>query len=115
MLHAGDGNRVRGDAHVGRDFGCIRRRLPRRGDLCWVPALWQERFGSDAIAGIVGLMAGSYVYAETSDYLGTTIQKIGNRGRIMLPDLISMRITVFLVIFVPLLVSSLFLLQRLAP
>ncbi len=81
----------------------------------WVPALWQERFGSDAIAGIVGLMAGSYVCAETSDYLGTTIQKIGNRGRIMLPDLISMRITVFLVIFVPLLVSSLFLLQRLAP
>jgi uncharacterized membrane protein YedE/YeeE len=69
----------------------------------------------DAIAGIVGLMVGSFVYAETSDYLSATIQRIGNRGRIMLPDLIGMRVTVFVVIFVPLLVSSLFILQRLTP
>lgn len=67
----------------------------------------------DAIAGIVGLMAGSYVYAETSDYLSATIQKIGNRGRIMLPDLIGVRVTVFLVLFVPLLVSGLLMLERL--
>lgn len=69
----------------------------------------------DAIAGIVGLMVGSYVYAETSDYLSATIQRIGNRGHIMLPDLIRMRVTVFLVIFVPLLVASLFILQNLTP
>ena len=69
----------------------------------------------DAIAGIVGLMVGSYVYAETSDYLSATIQRIGTRGRIMLPDLIGMRVTVFLVIFVSLLVSSLFLLDRFGP
>jgi len=69
----------------------------------------------DAIAGIAGLMAGSYVYAETSDYLGSTILKVGNRGRIMLPDIIGMRVTGFLVIFVSLLVASLFILQRLAP
>lgn len=56
---------------------------------------------------------GSYVYAETSNYLSATIQRIGNRGRIMLPDLIGMRVNVFLVIFVSLLVSSLFILQRL--
>ncbi|MDP2128879.1 MAG: YeeE/YedE thiosulfate transporter family protein, partial [Pseudohongiella sp.] len=42
----------------------------------------------DAIAGIAGLMAGSYVYAETSDYLSATIQRVGDRGRIMLPDLL---------------------------
>ena len=65
--------------------------------------------------GIVGLMVGSYVYAETSDYLSTTIKRIGNRGRIMLPDLIGMRVTVHLLIFVSLLVSSLFILQRLTP
>ena len=64
-------------------------------------ALGQGNF--DAIAGIAGLMAGSYIYAETSDYLSATIHTLGNRGRIMLPDLIGMRVTVFLMIFVPLL------------
>ena len=86
------------------------------GLLGYCPGIGAAALGQgnyDAIAGIVGLMVGSYVYAETSDYLSATIQKIGNRGRIMLPDLIGMRVTVFLVIFVPLLVSSLFILQRL--
>jgi len=69
----------------------------------------------DAIFGIVGLMTGSYLFAETSDYLGATIQKIGNRGSIMLPDLLGMRLTVFLLIFVPLLGLSLLTLERLAP
>ena len=67
----------------------------------------------DAIAGIMGLMVGSYVYAETSGYLSATIQRIGDRGRIMLPDLIGMRVPVFLVIFVSLLVVALVILQRL--
>lgn len=67
----------------------------------------------DAIAGIVGLMIGSYVYAGTSGYLSATIESVGNRGRIMLPDLIGMRVTIFLVIFVPLLGLSLFVLERL--
>ena len=57
----------------------------------------------DAIAGIVGLIAGSYLYAETSDFLSGTIQKVGSRGRIMLPDLIGMQLKVFLITFVPLL------------
>jgi uncharacterized protein len=76
-------------------------------------ALGQGNF--DAIAGIAGLMVGSYIYAETSDYISATIHKIGTRGRIMLPDLIHMRFSVFLVIFVPLLVSSLFILRQVAP
>lgn len=69
----------------------------------------------DAIAGILGLMAGSYLYAETSGYLSSTIQKIGNRGGIMLPDLPGMRLTVFLAVFVPLLGLGLLLLDRWAP
>ena len=67
----------------------------------------------DAIAGIAGLMAGSYLYAETSDWLSATIQKIGNRGGIMLPDLLGMRLVVFLALFVPVLVLALFALDRL--
>ena len=78
-----------------------------------VVALGQGNF--DAIAGILGLMAGSYVYAETSGYLGSTIQKIGNRGCIMLPDLLGMRLAVFLAMFVPLLVLGLFVMAQLAP
>lgn len=68
----------------------------------------------DAIAGIAGLMAGSYVYAETSDYLSATIQKIGDRGNLMLPHLVGMRLTVFLVAFVPLLGLTLLVLDRFA-
>jgi len=78
-----------------------------------VAALGQGNY--DAIAGILGLMAGSYFYAETSGYLGSTIQKIGNRGGIMLPDLLGMRLAVFLAVFVPLLVLGLFVMAQLAP
>lgn len=78
-----------------------------------VAALGQGNF--DAIAGILGLMAGSYFYAETSGYLASSIQKIGNRGRIMLPDVLGMPLAVFLAVFVPLLVLGLFAVVKLAP
>ena len=78
-----------------------------------IAALGQGNY--DAIAGILGLMAGSYFFAETSGYLGSTIQKIGNRGEIMLPDLLGMRLSVFLALFIPLLVLGLFVMARLAP
>ena len=76
-------------------------------------ALGQGNF--DAIAGIAGLMAGSYLFAETSDYVSATIQKIGNRGKIMLPDLVGINLAVFVVLFVPLLALGLVLLERWAP
>lgn len=66
----------------------------------------------DALPGILGLMAGSYLYAETSSYLSATIQTIGSRGRIMLPDLLGMRLALFLTLFVPLLGVALFVLER---
>jgi uncharacterized membrane protein YedE/YeeE len=78
-----------------------------------VVALGQGSY--DAIAGILGLMVGSYFYAETSGYLSSTIQKIGNRGDIMLPDLLGMRVAVFLAVFVPLLILGLFVMAQLAP
>jgi uncharacterized membrane protein YedE/YeeE len=78
-----------------------------------VVALGQGNY--DAIAGLLGLMVGSYLYAETSNYLGSTIRKIGNRGGIMLPDVLGMRLVVFLAVFVPLLVLGLFVMALLAP
>lgn len=66
----------------------------------------------DAIAGILGLMVGSHVYAEMSNRLGSTVLTWGNRGMIMLPDLIGMRVHVFLWVFVPLLGAALYVLER---
>lgn len=78
-----------------------------------VAALGQGNY--DAIAGVLGLMAGSYLYAETSGFLSSTIQKIGNRGGIMLPDLLGMRLVVFCAVFVPLLGLGLLAMEQLAP
>jgi hypothetical protein len=69
----------------------------------------------DAAAGMLGLMAGSYLYAETSGILGSTILKIGDRGRIQWPDVLGIRLAVFLAVFVPLLVLLLLVIAWLAP
>lgn len=69
----------------------------------------------DAIAGIMGLLAGSYLYAELSGYLDSTILKWGNRGRIMLPDLMGARLVIFIICFVPLLILILFGIEKYFP
>lgn len=67
----------------------------------------------DAIAGIAGLVAGSHVYAESSAALQGSMLMRGDRGGIMLPDLIRMRLGVFLACFVPLLAAALWVIERL--
>ena len=69
----------------------------------------------DAVAGIAGLLVGSYLYAELSRSLGATILAWGNRGGIMLPDLIGVRLLPFLLVFAPLLVGALVLLHSISP
>ncbi|MGZ8291621.1 MAG: YeeE/YedE thiosulfate transporter family protein [Telluria sp.] len=69
----------------------------------------------DAIAGIGGLLAGSYVYAELSRPLGSTVLAWGNRGGIMLPDLFGMRLLPFLALFTPMLLAALLALAWIAP
>jgi uncharacterized membrane protein YedE/YeeE len=49
-------------------------------------ALGQGNF--DAIAVIAGMMAGSYLFAEASGWLGKTVNKWGERGEMRLPDLV---------------------------
>ena len=44
------------------------------------------------IAGILGLMVGSPVYAEMSHGLNARVLTWGNRGGIMLPDLVGLRL-----------------------
>ncbi|MBA2658024.1 MAG: YeeE/YedE family protein [Nitrosospira sp.] len=69
----------------------------------------------DAVAGVFGLIAGSYVYAEMSGYLDSTILKWGTRGKIMLPDLLGARLSRFIVSFIPLLGLVLFGIEKYFP
>jgi uncharacterized membrane protein YedE/YeeE len=68
----------------------------------------------DAIAGIAGLMLGSYLFAEASGWLGKTLMKVGDRGKLMLPEVIGVSLPVFLMVFVPLLIAALFAVDRFA-
>ncbi len=69
----------------------------------------------DAVAGIAGLLAGSYLYAELSKKLSTNVLAWGDRGCIQLPDLIGVRTTPFLIVFAPLLGVALWVLYLYFP
>ena len=69
----------------------------------------------DAIAGVLGLLVGSYLYAEMSGFLDSTVQKWGNRGKILLPDMINVSRGVFIVGFVLFLGVTLYFLERSFP
>ena len=66
----------------------------------------------DALAGISGLIAGSYFYAESSGLLDRTFLKWGDRGKLMLPELVGVSPAVFILVFVPLLVAVLVVVER---
>lgn len=66
----------------------------------------------DAIAGVLGLIVGSHLYAESSGALKGNLLAWGDRGTIMLPDLVHMRRGVFVAGFVPLLVVALWAIER---
>lgn len=57
----------------------------------------------DAVAGIAGLLAGSYLFAEWSRKLGANVLTWGDRGCITLPGLVGVRTAPFLMVFAPLL------------
>ena len=66
----------------------------------------------DAIFGIIGLMAGSYIYAEISGALERTVKKWGDYGKITLPDVIHIPRAVVVPVVAMFLVGVLFLLQK---
>ena len=59
-------------------------------------------------------MAGSYLFAETSGLLGKTLMKWGDRGKLMLPEIVGMRLATFLMIWIPVLIAVLVVIDRLA-
>ncbi len=66
----------------------------------------------DAIGGVAGLMVGSYLYAEMSGTLDRTINKWGDRGKLTLPDIVGMKRSTFLLIWLPLLTMVLYAMDR---
>jgi len=66
----------------------------------------------DAIAGIAGMMLGSFLYAELSESLEKTLLKVGDRGKLMLPELVGLSLPTFLLVFIPLLIVCLVAMDR---
>ena len=68
----------------------------------------------DAISGVAGLMIGSYLFAEASKSLEKTLMKVGDRGKLMLPEVAGLSLPTFLLIFLPLLTAILFAIEQYA-
>ncbi len=66
----------------------------------------------DALAVMAGLMAGSYLFAEISGWLGRTVERWGDRGELLLPDLLRVKRGPFVVGFSVLLIAVLLLIGR---
>lgn len=69
----------------------------------------------DALFGMAGLVAGSWVFAEFSAFLKMTLEKWGDLGKVLLPDLLHVPRGVFVVVFAVLLTVGLFVLERAFP
>lgn len=69
----------------------------------------------DALFGMVGLVAGSWIFAEFSAALKKTAEKWGDLGKVLLPDVLHVPRGVFVVIFAVLLTVGLFALERAFP
>lgn len=67
----------------------------------------------DAVAAIIGLLVGSYIFAEVSGGLKKTVMKWGDRGKVMLPELVKVSLLTFLMVWIPTLLAVLFAVDRL--
>ena len=66
----------------------------------------------DALFGMVGLIAGSWIFAELSGWTKRTVEKWGDFGKVTLPDLLHMPTDAFAIGFAVLLTAILFVLHR---
>ncbi len=69
----------------------------------------------DALFGMAGLVAGSWVFAEASGALKESVQKWGDLGKVLLPDLLHLPRGVFVAVFAVLLTGGLFALEMVFP
>ena len=67
----------------------------------------------DALFGMAGLVAGSYIYAEMSGWLKQTAEKWGDLGKTTVPDLVRVPRVPFVIGFALMLTVGLFALEKL--
>jgi len=66
----------------------------------------------DALFGIAGLVAGSWVFAELSGWSKRTVEKWGDLGKVLLPDLLRLPRTAFAIGLAVALIAILVVLER---
>ena len=66
----------------------------------------------DALFAMAGLIAGSWVFAELSGWIQRTVEKWGDLGKVLLPDLLHLPRGVFVVGFAVTLTAIIVLLER---
>jgi uncharacterized protein len=69
----------------------------------------------DVLFGMIGLVAGSYLFAEVSGWLKRTVETWGDKGKVTLADLFHARRGTVVVVMALLLTVGLFALDRLNP
>jgi hypothetical protein len=65
----------------------------------------------DSLVGIVGLLAGSYLFAMASGFLDRTVNQWGDRGKLTLPHLLRISPGLFIAVLTPVLVGALILME----
>jgi uncharacterized protein len=66
----------------------------------------------DVLFGMAGLIVGSYLFAEMSGWLARTVETWGDKGKVILPDLLRVPRAVFVPLFAGLLITFLVWLER---
>lgn len=66
----------------------------------------------DALFGMAGLVAGSWVFAELSGWSQRTVEQWGDHGKVLLPDLLRLPRTAFVIGLAVALITLLLLLER---
>lgn len=102
------GAQIIGGATFGAGFALIAY-CPGTGAAALGQGSW------DVLFGVAGLIAGSYLFAELSGWLKQTVEKWGDKGKVMLPDLLHAPRLPFAFATVVLLGAGLFFLQRIFP
>ena len=66
----------------------------------------------DALFGILGLLVGSYLYAEFSGALKQSVERWGDKGKLLLPDALHIPRALFIPLFAVILLGALYALER---
>ncbi len=85
--------------------------------LGYCPGTGAAAFGQgnyDALFGIAGMMAGSFVFAKLSGRLNDSVAQWADRGKLTLPEVAHIPLRTFVVLFVPFLIGCLAILELVA-